>query len=143
MVSVYWHMYLYRFWCLQSLWRLWYNIFNLSSNLVIKGHVRQWLRTILSFPPNLICMSFLKLLYGNIEIAVTKSANYQKKKKKKSYCKINKNYNRSLLQSTSGITKCDGSLSESALGITRCPKLLLQSASGIKKCDKPLLHSET
>ena len=143
MVSVYWHMYFYRFWCLQSLWRLWYNIFNLSSNLVIKGHVRQWLRTILSFPPNLICMSFLKLLYGNIENCYYEIRELSKKKKKNSYCKINTNCNRSLLQSTSGITKCDGSLSVSALGITRYPKLLLQSASGIKMCDKPLLHSET
>ena len=86
-------------------------------------------------------MSFLKLLYGNIENCCYEIRELSKKKN--SYCKINTNCNRSLLQSTSGITKCDGSLSESALGITRCPKLLLQSASGIKKCDKPLLHSET
>ena len=41
----------------------------------------------------------------------------------------------SLLQSTSGITKCDRSLLQSASGISKRDRLLLQSASGITKCD--------
>ena len=40
-----------------------------------------------------------------------------------------------VLQSVSGITKCDRPLLQSASGITKCDRLLLQSASGITKCD--------
>ena len=48
---------------------------------------------------------------------------------------------RLLLQSVSGITKCDRLLLQSASGITKCNRLLLQSASGITKCDRLLLQS--
>ena len=41
-----------------------------------------------------------------------------------------------LLQSASGITKCDRLLLQSASGITKCDRLLLQSTSGITKCDR-------
>ena len=40
---------------------------------------------------------------------------------------------RQVLQSASGITKCDGLLLKSASGITKCDRLLLESASGITK----------
>ena len=40
-----------------------------------------------------------------------------------------------VLQSASGITKCDRLLLKSTSGITECDRLLLQSSSGITKCD--------
>ena len=40
-----------------------------------------------------------------------------------------------VLQSASGITKCDRLLITSASGITKCDRLLLQSALDITKCD--------
>ena len=40
-----------------------------------------------------------------------------------------------VLQSGSGITKCDRMLLQSASGITKCDRMLLQSVSGITKCD--------
>ena len=43
---------------------MWYNIFNLLRDHVIKFHVTQWLHTISSFPPNLIYMSFFKLFFN-------------------------------------------------------------------------------
>ena len=42
---------------------------------------------------------------------------------------------RQVLQSSSGITKCDRLLLQSASGITKCDRLLLQSASGTTKCE--------
>ena len=42
---------------------------------------------------------------------------------------------RQVIQSVSGITKCDRLLLQSASGITKCDRLLLQSTSGIAKCD--------
>ena len=42
---------------------------------------------------------------------------------------------RQVLQSATGITKCDRLLLQSASGITKCDRLSLQSASGITKCD--------
>ena len=40
-----------------------------------------------------------------------------------------------LLQSASGITKCDNLFLQSASGITKCDRLLFQRASDITKCD--------
>ena len=48
---------------------------------------------------------------------------------------------RQVLQSISGITKCDRSLLQSASGITKYERLLLQSASDVTKCDRLLLQS--
>ena len=48
---------------------------------------------------------------------------------------------RQVLQSSSGITKCDRLLLQSASGITKCDRLLLQSPSGTAKCDRLLLQS--
>ena len=48
---------------------------------------------------------------------------------------------RSLLQSASGITKCDRRLLENESDITKCDKSLLQNASGITKCGRLLLQS--
>ena len=49
--------------------------------------------------------------------------------------KVITKFNRTLLQSVSGVTKCDRLLLESASVITKCDRLSLQSASGITKCD--------
>ena len=46
-----------------------------------------------------------------------------------------------VLQSASGITKCDRLVLQSASGITKCDRLVLQSASGITKCGRLLLQS--
>ena len=40
-----------------------------------------------------------------------------------------------LLQSLTGITKCDKKVLQSATGITKCDKKLLQSVTCITKCD--------
>ena len=42
---------------------------------------------------------------------------------------------RQILQSASGIRKCDRLLSQSVSGITKCDRLLLQRASSITKYD--------
>ena len=46
-----------------------------------------------------------------------------------------------MLQSASGITKCDMSFLSSASGIRNCDRSLLQSASGVTKCGRLLLQS--
>ena len=61
--------------------KLWYNIFNLLRDHVIKRHVTQSLHTISSFPPNLVYMSFFKLwhrYYKVWEKFITKCSNYYK-----------------------------------------------------------------
>ena len=55
------------------------------------------------------------------------------------YCKM-----RHTFRSASEIAKCDINLLnllQSASGVTKCDRLSLHSASGIKKCDRPLLQS--
>ena len=48
---------------------------------------------------------------------------------------------KNLLQSVTGITKCDKSLFQVVSGITKCDRSLLHSASGVKKCERLLLQS--
>ena len=108
--------------------KLWYNIFNLLRDHVIKRHVTQSLHTISSFPPNLVYMSSFKLWHNNIENWLLKN------EIENSYYKVIATCDRSLIKSAPGITKCDRSLLQSASGITKCDRLLLQSVSVVTKC---------
>ena len=67
---------------------------------MIKGHLTQWLRTISSFPPNLVYMSFLKDL--------VKTFTKLLQKRTEVYYKV-----RQVLQSVTVVTKCDRLLLQS------------------------------
>ena len=67
---------------------------------MIKGHLTQWLRTISSFPPNLVYMSFFKDL--------VKTFTKLLQKRTEVYYKV-----RQVLQSVTVVTKCDRLLLQS------------------------------
>ena len=75
---------------------------------MIKGHLTQWLRTISSFPPNLVYMSFFKDLVKTFTKLLQKRTEvYYKVRQvlqsvKEAYYKV-----RQVLQSVTVVTKCD------------------------------------
>ena len=70
--------------------------------MAYRNDITQWLHATLSFPPNVVCMSFFKLIIE--KIGYTKSGSL-KKETENNYYNV--------------ITKCDGSFFQSASAITK------------------------